>query len=176
MISSLNSSRPEPMDALRDQLAEHFIHRLGSEPSGLIIAPCRVEGYHLYSNAGFFTRDREALLLDLPDEFEGALAGGFVNIRVRESALRSAIQTLAQREPAKEERGFVSRLYALLALRQDEKDWGGEAMALAWLLVRGDCAGNYQEALRKNFELYFRQGPVDHDIVRAILARRGENQ
>ncbi len=176
MISSLNSTPCEPYEALREKLREHMIAALGLEPKGLVVAPCRVEGYHLYSNGGFFTRERDALLQNLPEEFEGTIEGGFVNVRVREEALRTAVRTLAQREPAMPERGVSSRMWALLSLRADEKDWGEAGCGLAWLLVRGESAGDYEKDLAEAFEVYFRQGSVDHDIIRAILARMGEKQ
>ena len=176
MTYCLNSSPCEPYEILREKLREHIIDALGFEPKGLVVAPCRVEGYHLYSNGGFFTREREKLTHNLPENFEGTIEGGFVNVRVREEALRTAVRTIAQREPVMPERGVSSRMWALLSLRADDKDWGEAGCALAWLLVRGESAGDYEKDLMEAFEVYFRQGSVDHAIIRAMLARMGERQ
>lgn len=176
MIFSLNSSLPDPYEALHQQLRAHFAAVLGSDPPGLVVAPCRVAGYHFYSNAGFFTQDRERLAENLPTDFEADLAGGFVNVRVKESALRQAVTALSGLKIAPPSPGLASRLHALLALRDDEKHWGEAGCTLAWLLVRGESAGNYQKDLSDAFEAYFREGQVDHEILRAMLARMGENQ
>jgi len=176
MTSILNSSRPENYEALREDLRAQLVGALGFEPGGLIVAPCRVEGYHLYSNAGFFTQDRDALTVCLSGDFAAELDGGFVNVRVSEETLRHCVSSLAKGEPAPDAPGMASRLHALLALRADKTAWGEAGNTLAWLLVRGDTPGDYEKKLTEAFEDYFRLGQVDHNIVRAILARMGEKK
>ena len=67
----------------------------------------------------------------------------------------------------------VPELYELLALRADEKAWGPEGEALAWLLIvsRPPVGKREMERLWRAFEAYFRCGRVDHQLIQALRLR-----
>lgn len=167
----------EPYKQLCALVETRLIAALGRRPKGFVVAPCRVPGYHLYSNAGFFAGGDPALQEACPPQWTAKVQGGFINYRLSEAALRTAVETLAGWPvpgscPA-EQASRCSRLEALLALRDDEKRWGPEGAHLAWLLIRALPPVKEEQANRlwQAFERYFRCGQVDHQLVRALRLR-----
>lgn len=167
----------EPYREICALVKAHIAAALGRRHEGLVVAPCRTMGYHLYSNAGFLARGPLALEKVCPPQCTVIAQGGFINYRLSEAVLRSAVEQLAGEAlpglcPAAQA-ARASRLEALLALRADEKTWGPEGEALAWLLIRTlpPVRKPALERLWKGFEAYFRCGRVDHDLIRALRLR-----
>ncbi len=167
----------EPYNQLCALAKAQLTTALGRRPAGLIVAPCRVPGYHLYSNAGFFTDKGLPLVQVCPPGWMAEAQGGFINYRLSEAVLRSAVQVLAAQPVSQrygaEQAARCSRLEALLALRADEKQWGPEGEALAWLLVRSlpPVGKTQMDGVWRAFELYFRCGKIDHTMIRALRLR-----
>ena len=167
----------EPYNEICALVEARITAAMGRRPEGLVVAPCRTMGYHLYSNAGFLARGPLALEKVCPPQCTVIAQGGFINYRLSAAALRLAVEQLAGQAPvgghAAAQPARASRLEALLALRADEKAWGPEGEALAWLLIvsRPPVGKREMERLWRAFEAYFRCGRVDHQLIQALRLR-----
>jgi hypothetical protein len=168
-------------EALRAELAHCISQILKMDEAEFVVAPCRIQGMHWYTNAALVKKGSEQKLLDqCPKGFIAQAERGFVNYRLTQAALKEEMATLAQCLPRTVvlssdvlRRSFQQRLMALCALRLSETAWGEEAEELAWSILRffPGSAWRDERIIAEKFEAYFRQGAVDHDICRALLVR-----